>query len=200
MLDVGGTPELWEFLPPEFRPRVTLINMPRAGVNGWAGWLSVGGDGCRLPFRDAAFDVVFSNSVIEHVGGPQQQSAFASEIRRVGRSYWVQTPNYWYPIEPHLLTPLIHWLPRRLKSQIALHRGTMWEWVERPTPDRKEFYLNHFLRDIRLLSAREMQALFPDGRLIRERAFGHDEIVNSCSNSLTHFLTVRSLNCRRMLP
>src|SRR4029077_755886 len=110
VLDVGGTPELWELLPAELQPRVTLVNMPRAGVNGWSGWLSVGGDGCRLPFRDSAFDVVFSNSVIEHVGGPVGQNAFASEVRRVGRSYWVQTPNYWSPIEPHLLTPFIHWM------------------------------------------------------------------------------------------
>lgn len=171
VLDVGGTPELWESLGTH-RPRVTLLNMPRAGVTAWPGWPTVGGNGCQLPFRDRSFDVVFSNSVIEHVGSSNKQKAFASEVRRVGRGYWVQTPNFWYPIEPHLLTPVIHWLPSAAKSAVVLHSGTVWEWLERPSPDRREYYLEHFLRDIRLLRRTELLAMFPDGELLRERSFG----------------------------
>src|SRR5450755_3692764 len=78
VLDVGGTPEMWDMLAQ--RPRVTLLNTPRtkgelAGASWW-----VAGDGRALPFRDGAFDVVFSNSVIEHVGDAESQRRFASEV------------------------------------------------------------------------------------------------------------------------
>ena len=83
ILDVGGTPMNWRLV--DARPRITLANMPGACEPHLApefDWLFA--DGCRLPFRDGAFDIVFSNSVIEHVGSPDQQRTFAEEIRRVG--------------------------------------------------------------------------------------------------------------------
>src|SRR5436190_77472 len=99
ILDVGGAPETWEMLA--VRPRVTLLNTPRTKeeMRRAAGW--VAGDGRTLPFRDASFDIVFSNSVIEHVGGEKSQRQFASEVMRVGRGFWVQTPNRWFPVEQH---------------------------------------------------------------------------------------------------
>ncbi len=115
VLDVGGTPETWDMLT--VRPRVTLLNTPRtkAELAGAAWW--VAGDGRALPFRDFAFDVVFSNSVIEHVGDEGSQRRFARELARVGRAYWVQTPNRWFPVEQHLLTPLVHWLPTGFRNR-----------------------------------------------------------------------------------
>ena len=123
VLDVGGTPETWEMLA--VRPQVTLLNTPRtkaelAGASWW-----VAGDGRNLPFRDGAFDVVFSNSVIEHVGDAESQRRFAREVARVGRACWVQTPNRWFPVEQHLLTPLVHWLPKRWQRWIV-PRFTVW--------------------------------------------------------------------------
>jgi hypothetical protein len=169
VLDVGGTPETWDMLP--VRPRVTLLNTPRtktelAGASRW-----VAGDGRALPFRDAAFDVVFSNSVIEHVGDADSQRAFAREVARVGRAYWVQTPNRWFPVEQHLLTPLVHWLPKHCQRWIV-PRFTVWGALVRPSVDRRVFYLAHYLDDVRLLSAAEFAALFPGARLIRERVCG----------------------------
>ena len=64
----------------------------------------------RLPFEDGAFDLAYSNSVIEHIA-PPRRAAFAREIRRVARGWWVQTPAYGFPIEPHSLLPGAHWLP-----------------------------------------------------------------------------------------
>ena len=110
VLDIGGTPDYWDMLPA--RPHLVLLNTPRAkgDLAGAASW--VAGDGRQLPFRDGAFDVVFSNSVIEHLGYPAKHEQYAREIARVGVRYFVQTPNRWFPIEPHLLTPLVHFLPR----------------------------------------------------------------------------------------
>src|SRR4029079_8533354 len=71
----------------------------------------VQGDACALPFEDGAFDVVFSNAVIEHVGDRERQRAFVSEAIRVGRRAFITTPNRRFPIEVHTRLPLVHWLP-----------------------------------------------------------------------------------------
>lgn len=169
ILDIGGTPECWDLLT--VRPRITLLNTPRAkdDLGGAADW--VAGDGRALPFADASFDVVFSNSVIEHVGDAQSQRRFAREVMRVGRRYWVQTPNRWFPVEQHLLTPFIHWLPRGLQREVV-PRCNLWSLLVPVTPDRRRFYIEHYLTDVRLLSAAELAKLFPGARLVRERFLG----------------------------
>ncbi len=171
ILDVGGTPEIWALLPMPEASRVVLLNMPRAGESrkSTAARLEyVHGDGCHLPFADQAFDIVFSNSVIEHVGGPDAQARFAREVARVGRGYWVQTPNRYFPIETHLLTPIVHLLPRKWRAFIV-RRFTVWQWIHRPAADEKRFYIEHFISDIRLLTADDMRGLFPDAVILRER-------------------------------
>ena len=169
ILDIGGTPECWELI--DERPRVTLLNTPRAkaDLGGAASW--VAGDGRALPFRDSSFDIVFSNSVIEHVGGAASQARFAQEVARVGRSFWVQTPNRWFPVEQHLLTPLVHWLPKAWQH-VLVPRFTVWSAVTPVTPDRRRFYLEHYLSDVRLLAAGELARLFPGARIVRERFCG----------------------------
>jgi SAM-dependent methyltransferase len=174
ILDVGGTAEIWALLPLPEASRVVLLNMPRAGARPESeaiGLEYVHGDGCQLPFGDKAFDVVFSNSVIEHVGGPEAQERFAREVARAGRGYWVQTPNRYFPIETHLLTPMVHLLPRGWRAFIV-RRFTVWQWIHRPAADEKRFYIEHFISDIRLLSAEDMQRLFPDAVILRERFLG----------------------------
>ncbi len=71
------------------------------------------------------------------------------------------------PAEPHLLTPFVHYLPRRLQSRL-LRRFTLWGWIARPSPEQVE----RFVRDTRLLTHREMQSLFPDCEIRRERFLG----------------------------
>ena len=105
----------------------------------------VQGDALSLPFADGEFDVVFSNAVIEHVGGLDQQRRFVEEALRVARRAFVTTPNRWFPIETHTLVPFVHWLPRRPRDRLfgALRREA-WEGVE-------------------LLTRSELVALFPSG-------------------------------------
>ena len=168
VLDVGGTPDYWNMLPDP--PRLTFLNMLYARED-LAGIPWVAGDGRSLPFRDAAFDVVFSNSVIEHVGDAASQERFASEVARVGRGYWVQTPNRGFPLEQHLLTPFIHWLPRSWQRAIV-PRFNVWSAVTRVDAQRRRFFLEHYLTDLRLLNAAEVQSLFPGAGVIRERWCG----------------------------
>lgn len=124
-----------------------------------------------MPFKDAAFEVVYSNSVIEHLGDWASQQTFAKEIARVGIRYYVQTPNKRFPIEPHLLTPLIHYflhfLPRSLQ-RFLLRYFTLWGWVTCPMVWECE----RFLREVRLLDEHELRRLFPDAKIQRERFLG----------------------------
>jgi len=102
-------------------------------------------DGTELPFEDDTFDVAFSNAVVEHVGGREEQRRFVTELCRVAPRVFVSTPNRWFPVETHTLVPLVHWLPRVGRDRVfgALRRRT-WEGVE-------------------LLTRRELLALFPAG-------------------------------------
>jgi len=169
VLDVGGTLDIWRLAP--LRPRLVILNEPRAAEDSWTGVPVVFADGCALPFGDASFDVVFSNSVIEHLGDAENQARFAAEVRRVGRAYWVQTPNRRYFLEPHLLTPFVHWLPRTWQARLV-RWGTVWEWIVRPSPDRREYYLHHYLTSVPLLAARDLHRLFPGAQILRERSLG----------------------------
>lgn len=75
------------------------------------------GDACALPFEDGAFDIVFSNAVIEHVGGRDRQRQLVSEAIRVGRRVFITTPNRRFPVEVHTRLPLVHWLPDALSHR-----------------------------------------------------------------------------------
>lgn len=163
ILDVGGTRLNWSLI--EAHPQITLLNLPSSGE------AAVVGDGCHVPFRDRSFDIVFSNSVIEHISTPEDQRRFADEVRRTGCAYWVQTPDRRFPIEPHLVTPFLHWLPKRARVAIA-RRFTVWSLIERPSPDRWEFYIRHCAEEVRLLGPHELQTLFPEARIIQERFLG----------------------------
>jgi Methyltransferase domain len=169
ILDVGGTAFNWSFL--DVRPRVSLVNIPLAREDFDERFTCVFADGRWLPFRDGAFDIVFSNSVIEHVGAEESQRLFANEIARVGRAYWVQTPNRRFPVEPHMMTPFLHFLPAAWQRRVA-RKFTVWALIERPSRDRWEFYIEHYLRDIRLLDSGDLRRLFPGAKIVRERLGG----------------------------
>jgi SAM-dependent methyltransferase len=118
-------------------------------------------DGRDLPFETNSFDWVFSNAVIEHVGRWQDQVLFANEVRRVAsRGYFVATPNKFFPVEPHTLLPFYQFLPVPLQRRMAPY-----------SPG----YLRKY-ELIRLLSAGEMQELFPEATV---RAMGFPVLGNN---------------------
>jgi hypothetical protein len=142
-------------------------------------------EGKPLPFEDQEFDIVFCSSVIEHVTVPksdiyayqhwrefreqsfQHQKAFADEIRRVGKRYFVQTPYKYFPIESHTWLPsVILWLPRR--NLIALIHWLNRFWIKTTEPDYN------------LLSMREMRLLFPEAELYIEWWFGLPKSLIAC--------------------
>jgi hypothetical protein len=168
VLDVGGRAAWWNMMQPA-TPNVTIINLEIDDADAIiaAGYGFVIGSGCMLPFADQSFDIVMSNSVIEHVGGFEQQCRFAQEMLRCGRAVYVQTPNKWFPIEPHLLMPLAHWLPVRLQL-VLIPWLSAWAVVARPPTS----VIKAFLDSTRLLTRRELMQLFPGCTIRQERVLG----------------------------
>jgi SAM-dependent methyltransferase len=104
----------------------------------------------RLPFADGEFDLAYSSSVVEHLE-PSARAAFAAELRRVARGWWVQTPAWSFPVEPHALLPFAHWLPVGLRKRYwSLGAAGSWE-------------------EISLLRRGELSALLPGSEVVAER-------------------------------
>jgi hypothetical protein len=168
--DVGGRAAYWQGLKSAWCDRplhITLLDLePQPVPDGR--FASVAADARDLSqFGDLSFDLVHSNSVIEHVGLWQDQCRMAQEVRRLAPRYFVQTPNFWFPIEPHLRAPFIHWLPEPWRVAIVKHRACGFFPRARSIAEA-----HRILDDSRLLDAAAMAELFPDAVIERERFCG----------------------------
>jgi Methyltransferase domain len=166
ILDVGGYPEFWAGSGIEsFVTILNLESIPDSPSNERIS--TVVGDGTYLKYADNSFDIVFSNSVIEHLGTFERQQQLAAECARVGKRLWIQTPARSFPVEPHFLTPFIHYLPKSWRKKM-LRNCTVWGWLVRPSNKQVEDALD----EIRLLSHQEMLLLFSECAIERERFLG----------------------------
>jgi SAM-dependent methyltransferase len=181
ILDLGGGKGgyMAEILP--YRDNVAIADVDPAMLKAAAqtyGFDTVRLDGsATFPIADQQFDVVFCSSVIEHITGPREvifditdsaefaasartaQANFAGEIRRVGKRYFVQTPYKYFPLEPHSFLPFfIVLLPRRWQIKLLGFFGRHW--------------IKQVQADFRLLTIKEMRALFPDAEIVLERYCG----------------------------
>jgi hypothetical protein len=114
VLDLGGTPWIWAHLDTPLN--ITFVNLQHAdGIprrHDLHTFTFEIGDACNLEkFADKSFDIVFSNSVIEHVGDREKRMAFAAEARRLANAYWIQTPAKSFPIEAHCGMPFWWYYP-----------------------------------------------------------------------------------------
>jgi hypothetical protein len=169
ILDIGGTTEFWEQRGWADRDdvSVTLVNLT-AGEQRHDNIRPLVGDAADLAdHADGAYDLAFSNSVIEHLFTYEKQAAMAREVRRVARAYWVQTPNFWFPMEPHFLVPGWHWMPESARVAVLRRRGV--GWMGRcPDPE----FARQIVREVRLMRRDELAALFPDGVIVPEKFGG----------------------------
>lgn len=177
ILDIGGMEVYWKkmgFPKPTDNVHITLVNLFAKDVQNPEIFTSVKGDATNMPeYKDGEFDIVFSNSVIEHLYTKENQQKMADEIRRVGKTYYVQTPNYYFPIEPHWLFPCFQFFPYKfrvfLTKNFSLgHVGKM------PTKEKAEDRVS----EVRLLTEGEMKKMFPDGKVYRERFMGMKKSVS----------------------
>lgn len=163
ILDVGGTQGFWEimgFIRDDVK--LTILNIEPIEAT-FPNVTSIVGDARDMrEFKDKEFEVVFSNSVIEHVGSFDQQRAMAEEVQRVGKRYFVQTPNRYFPIEPHVLLPFFQFFPSGLKVFLATHS---------PNCGWKSSHVEE-LSTIRLMTEKELRTLFPGAKVYKERFLG----------------------------
>ena len=167
ILDAGGDEEFWNVLTGKANHlQLTLLNLLTSPAKNSRHHV-VRGDVRFMPFPTAGFDMVFSNSVIEHLGSFENQKKMADEIRRVGKRYFIQTPSRWFPLEPHFLFPGFQFLPFSWRVWIASHYAAGW-YCHPGDPDsaRKE------VESIRLLSKQDCARLFPGSTILVERLFG----------------------------
>jgi len=171
ILDIGGTAGYWEMMGAKRfwgnEIQITLLNVEVQSVS-LPGFRAITGDGRSMPqFVNGQFDVVFSNSTIEHVGSVADQRQMAEEVRRVGRRYYVQTPNRYFPIEPHFVFPFFQFLPIALRVWLLQHFNLGWH---PKTPDRQRALSE--VTSIRLLTKAELHHLFPNATLFEEKFLG----------------------------
>jgi len=169
ILDVGGTTDFWEQRGWAGRDGVEIVMLNlTAQERRYDNIEPRAGDATDLgEYEDDSFDVIFSNSTIEHLFTRENQRRMAREVVRVGRAYWVQTPNFWFPMEPHFLVPGWQWLPE--SARVAILRRRRCGWVARePDPERAR----HRIREVRLLTRGELRELFPGADVWGERFLG----------------------------
>jgi hypothetical protein len=164
VLDLGGQTTFWDGIP--FRLKLTILNLPghlNSTLATHHDICYIEGDACNVDaFGDSSFDIVFSNSVIEHVGPAENQANFAREVRRLGRSFWVQTPAKWFPIEPHCGMPFWWFYPARIRHYFIerwrrILPGNSWpQMVEQTT----------------VLTKADLIRLFPETTVLTETFLG----------------------------
>lgn len=171
VLDIGGTYDYWNALSFRYLDRcdITLFNLEERG-NGESipNVHFVLGDATDLSaFRDGEFDLVFSNSCIEHVGRFPEWRRMAEGMRRVGKYYFLQTPNRYFPLEPHFMLPFFQFLPLKAKAWLLQHfdlgyfeKNSDWEACVKEVDS------------IHLLSLRDLKRLFPEARVKKEKLLG----------------------------
>jgi hypothetical protein len=166
VLDLGGTADAWRLAPA--RPaRLVFLNISAAGeLNGAE---TVIGDACDPPdrLRHERFDLVYSNSLIEHVGGHWRRQAFAEAARSLADHHWVQTPYRYFPVEPHYAGPLFQFLPLAARGRLV----SRWPIGSLATVKDPTVCVDQ-AQGTELLSRTEMRGYFPDSTLLSERLLG----------------------------
>ena len=177
ILDMGGTIQYWERVGLDYlrerKVSIVLVNREAAELGSAGGdgdlFQTAVGDACDLPqYGDGQFDLAHSNSVIEHVETWGNMKAFARETRRTGKAYYIQTPYFWFPVDPHYYRmPLFHWFPRPIRARML--NALPITYVGRVQGIDMAYEV---VDRARLLDGRQFRFLFPDGEISFERFAG----------------------------
>ncbi len=171
VVDLGGTVESWRRAPVQPR-EVVVVNLLEPGDADTSWLVPVLGDACDARGAlaasgvDASFDLVFSNSLLEHVGGHAHRVALAREVRELAPRHWVQTPYRYFPVEPHWVFPMMQFLPVAARTRVARD----WPLVHTRAASAEEA-----LADVQwteLIGITELRGYFPDSEVVMERMGG----------------------------
>jgi hypothetical protein len=167
VLDLGGRVDSWTAVP--VRPaHVHVVNLEPlpADLPGWAEADTA--DACDLPpaITSRRYDLVFSNSVLEHVGGHERRRRMADAVNALAPRHWVQTPYRYFPVEPHWVAPGMQFLP--VPARVAVAR----KWPLAYTPGKTWEQAMKQVLTTELIGRAEMRYLFPDSTIRAERLIG----------------------------
>ncbi|MBX3577836.1 MAG: class I SAM-dependent methyltransferase [Rhizobiaceae bacterium] len=170
ILDLGGTETYWligeRFIEQNRRRlNITVVNTEPQTIGRDDVFTFVEGSATAPDLcRGQRFDLVHSNSVIEHVGVWRDMEMFAANARRLADRYYIQTPNYWFPYEPHFRFPGFQYLPESVRARLIMRFSL---GFFRRIEDRAE--ADDIIYHHRLLSTRQMRRLFPDAVVSHEK-------------------------------
>jgi ubiquinone/menaquinone biosynthesis C-methylase UbiE len=174
VLDLGGNVQYWEPISVDLLRlgcSVSLLNLSNdlmykhRPADSCFEFLT--GDARRCDYPDNSFDLVHSNSVIEHVGTWKDMQAMANEVRRLAPFYYLQVPNFWFPMEPHFRKLFFHWLPEQVRARMALRRPL--GFMPKASSYSEAMAI---IESARLLEQVQLAELFPDSTISKERVFG----------------------------
>jgi hypothetical protein len=168
ILDVGGTESYWENRG-DFNNYKTVIILNKFPIRTTqSNFCSVVADANDLSIiKDKSIDVVHSNSVIEHLDNFEAQKKMANEIIRIGKRYFIQTPSFYFLLEPHFLFPFFQFLPNLIKIFLVRHFSLGWYKRIASLQEARQV-----VNKIRLLKEKELRLLFPDAVIKKERFLG----------------------------
>ena len=171
IIDIGGIESYWQVVLPQktltdYKVHITMVNLPGSDLPvNKKHYKFFQGDGCDLSFfKDNSFHIAHSNSVIEHVGDWKHMVKFAKEASRIAPNLFIQTPYFWFPIEPHFMTPFIHWLPKPVRVNLLLRSDV--------GVKKRAQSIDDAVRKVeraQLLDKKMFQSLFPDTTIIEEK-------------------------------
>jgi len=167
IVDIGGDYDYWLDFEIGSDVTVKLVNLKEPIPLEDKRFSCAFGDARNLDFQDNSFDLVHSNSLIEHVGVWSDMKRAAAEIRRPAPNYYVQTPNFWFPVDPHSRTAFLHWLPLHTRRKMLLKKSR--GFYEKPGDLDAAMSL---VEGTSMLDEHQMKSLFPDSKIIKEKLFG----------------------------
>ena len=164
ILDLGGRPQFWRDAPvkPAAVTTVNIVDLP--ADEPWITTLVA--DACAERWTHGTFDLVISNSLLEHLGGVARRAQFASVVHQASNRWWIQTPYRYFPVEPHWFFPGFQFLPLPVRIKITQH----WPMGYRRARDYATAY-DH-VQEVELVTITEMKRLFPEGEIWKERMAG----------------------------
>lgn len=167
ILDLGGSESFWKEtdIVCNFK-NITILNIKKY-ENEYINQKNINTviyDGKVIPFNNKSFDLIICNSVIEHVP-IKNRKFFCDEIKRVGKKFFLQTPSYYFPLEPHFVMPFIHWLPKNIG--FFLVNFSLWRILS--NPNRK--LINDYFFNTNLLKEKELKKYFTNSKIFKEKSF-----------------------------
>jgi len=175
ILDIGGTEKYWSLMGfPGDRASIRIYLLNKTSyLTKSKNIISINGDATNLSeFNDASFDIVYSNSVIEHLFTWENQVKMANEVQRVGKNYFIQTPNYYFPIEPHFVFPFFQYLPKSLQVKLI----TNFSFGHFNKFENEDLAIKK-VEEISLLTLKQMKELFPKCSIYIDKFIGLNKSI-----------------------